>query len=148
MEARKEKGVGGFRFEEAAKKVETRKEFADTAFFKPHIVTTDKDGRARFTFISPEQLTSWRIKLFAFTKDVKEGTLTEEAVTRKDLMVRADLPFRVDAAGRMRALRASGSGDARQVLRSERCVFIVCQGGPLKPAFSTWKAAAQYVLRC
>jgi uncharacterized protein YfaS (alpha-2-macroglobulin family) len=92
MEARKDKAVGGFRLEEAAKKVETRKEFADTAFFKPHIVTTDKDGRAKFTFISPEQLTSWRIKLFAFTKDVKEGTLIEEAITRKDLMVRADLP--------------------------------------------------------
>ncbi len=82
----------GYEYEEVAKKIETRKGFADTAFFKPHIVTTDKDGRARFTFISPEQVTSWRIKLFAFTKDVKEGTLTEETVTKKDLMVRADLP--------------------------------------------------------
>jgi len=106
MEAKKDKAVGGFRLEEAAKKVETRKEFADTAFFKPHIVTSDKDGRARFTFISPEQLTSWRIKLFAFTRDVKEGTLTEESVTRKDLMVRADLPrfFREKDRGTVSAI--------------------------------------------
>ncbi|GAH72796.1 unnamed protein product, partial [marine sediment metagenome] len=65
-----------------------------------------KDGRARFTFISPEQLTSWRIKLFAFTRDVKEGTLTEESVTRKDLMVRADLPrfFREKDKGTVSAI--------------------------------------------
>ncbi|UCC96175.1 MAG: hypothetical protein JSW40_05375, partial [Candidatus Omnitrophota bacterium] len=58
------------KYEESAKKVETRKEFADTAFFKPHIVTV-KDGKGAFSFTAPEQLTSWRIKLFAFTKDVK-----------------------------------------------------------------------------
>jgi uncharacterized protein YfaS (alpha-2-macroglobulin family) len=89
--AAKEKKAEVGKYEEAAKKVETRKEFADTAFFKPHIVTI-KDGTGAFFFTAPEQLTSWRIKLFAFTKDVKEGTLTEESVTKKDLMVRADLP--------------------------------------------------------
>ncbi len=96
----------GFEHEETAKKVETRKEFADTAFFKPHLVTTDRDGRAQFSFTAPEQLTSWRIKLFAFTKDVKEGTLTEEAVTKKDLMVRADLPrfFREKDKGTVTAI--------------------------------------------
>ncbi|MCM8800466.1 MAG: MG2 domain-containing protein [Candidatus Omnitrophica bacterium] len=93
------------KYEEAAKKVETRKEFADTAFFKPHIVTK-KDGTGAFSFIAPEQLTSWRIKLFAFTKDVKEGTLTEEAVTKKDLMVRLDLPrfFREKDKGTVTAI--------------------------------------------
>ncbi|MDP2923336.1 MAG: alpha-2-macroglobulin family protein [Candidatus Omnitrophota bacterium] len=77
--------------EQQVKKVETRKEFADTAFFMPHLVTL-KDGRAKFTFKAPEQLTSWKIKAFAFTKDIKEGVLSEEAVTKKDLMVRLDLP--------------------------------------------------------
>ncbi len=84
--------VDRVRHEDLAKRIEPRETFAHTAFFEPHLVTTDKDGRTRFSFLSPEQLTGWRIKLFAFTKDVKEGTLTEEAVTRKDLMVRADLP--------------------------------------------------------
>jgi len=80
-----------FKYQEAVKGVKTRKEFADTAFFKPHIVT-GKNGKGRFSFIVPEQLASWRIKLFAFNKDVEEGALTEEAVTKKELMVRADLP--------------------------------------------------------
>ncbi|MFC1703307.1 MG2 domain-containing protein [Candidatus Omnitrophota bacterium] len=94
-----------FKHEAAAKKVETRKAFADTAFFKPHLLTAE-DGKGLFSFIAPEQLTSWRIKLFAFTKDVKEGTLTEEAVTKKDLMVRADLPrfFREKDKGTVTAI--------------------------------------------
>ncbi|MFH0732635.1 MAG: alpha-2-macroglobulin family protein [Candidatus Omnitrophota bacterium] len=99
-----ESGEG--KYEEAAKKIETRKEFADTAFFKPHIFTTSENGSAQFSFTSPEQLTSWKIKLFAFTKDIKEGTLTEEAVTRKDLMVRADIPrfFREKDKGMVTAI--------------------------------------------
>ncbi|MFC1712512.1 alpha-2-macroglobulin, partial [Candidatus Poribacteria bacterium] len=90
---------------EAAKKVEARKEFADTAFFRQHI-STAKDGTGMFSFTAPEQLTSWRIKLFAFTNDVKEGALVEEAVTKKDLMVRADLPrfFREKDKGTVTAI--------------------------------------------
>jgi uncharacterized protein YfaS (alpha-2-macroglobulin family) len=91
---------------EAAAGVQTREKFADTAFFKPHIVTAARTGRGRFTFTAPEQLTSWKIKVFAFTKDIKEGSLTEEAVTRKDLMVRADIPrfFREKDEGTVTAI--------------------------------------------
>ncbi|MFC1752728.1 alpha-2-macroglobulin [Thermoproteota archaeon] len=105
-------GTEFFRSEEAAKKVETRKAFADTAFFKPHIVTL-KDGKAFFSFTAPEQLTSWRVKAFAFTKDIKEGVLTQEAVTRKDLMVRADLPrfFREKDKGTVTAIVHNESED-------------------------------------
>ncbi len=105
MEEKAELEFNGLGGEEAAKKVETRKEFADTAFFKPHIAM-GKDGTGVFSFTAPEQLTSWRIKLFAFTSDVKEGTLTEEAVTKKDLMVRADLPrfFREKDKGTVTAI--------------------------------------------
>ncbi len=71
--------------------VETRKAFADTAFFLPHVVT-DSSGAARFSFTAPEQLTGWKIKAFALTRDASWGELEKEAVTRKDLMVRLDLP--------------------------------------------------------
>ena len=94
-----------FKYQETAKGVKTRKEFADTAFFKPHIVT-GKNGQGQFSFIVPEQLAGWRIKLFAFNKDVKEGALTAEAVTKKELMVRADLPrfFREKDQGTVTAI--------------------------------------------
>ncbi|MBN2352883.1 MAG: hypothetical protein JXD23_09980 [Spirochaetales bacterium] len=71
--------------------VETRKAFADTAYFLPH-VTTDRSGSATFSFTAPEQLTGWKIKAFALTKDASWGEIEKEAVTRKDLMVRLDLP--------------------------------------------------------
>lgn len=109
--------------EVSAKKVEARSEFADTAFFKPHIVTTSKDGRSQFKFVTPDQLTSWRVKLFAFTKDVKEGTLTEEVVTKKELMVRADLPrfFREKDKGTITAIVHNESDN---VLKGELFVDI------------------------
>lgn len=74
-----------------APKIETRKAFADTAFFHP-FVRTGPDGTASFSFKAPEQLTSWTIKVLSFTTDVKQGSLSSEAVTKKDLMVRADIP--------------------------------------------------------
>lgn len=85
--------VGGkdAEYEEAVTKLRPRRDFAPTAFFKPHI-TTGRDGTGSFSFTVPDQLTSWRTKVFAFTQDVKEGSLSAEAVTRKDLMVRLDLP--------------------------------------------------------
>jgi uncharacterized protein YfaS (alpha-2-macroglobulin family) len=91
--------------ESTVEKIQARTKFADTAFFKPHLVTT-KNGEVKFNFTSPEQLTSWKVKLFAFTKDVKEGRLTEEVVTKKDLMVRLDLPrfFREKDKGTITAI--------------------------------------------
>jgi uncharacterized protein YfaS (alpha-2-macroglobulin family) len=116
-------------YEEAAKKVEARAEFADTAFFKPHIITSDKDGLAQFKFVTPDQLTSWRVKLFAFTKDVQEGTLTEEVVTKKELMVRADLPrfFREKDKGTITAIVHNESDN---ILKGELFVDITENNKP------------------
>lgn len=101
-------------FVERQQQVEARKEFADTAFFKPHLVTA-KDGKAIFNFTAPEQLTSWRIKAFAFTKDAKEGTLLEEAVTKKELMVRLDLP---------RFFREKDQGTITAIVHNEKDVVL------------------------
>ncbi len=75
----------------SAPAVQARQAFADTAFFLPH-VTTDAKGEGRFSFTAPEQLTGWKIRTVAFTPDVSWGELEETAVTKKDLMVRLDLP--------------------------------------------------------
>ncbi|MBP7653877.1 hypothetical protein KA977_10670, partial [Candidatus Dependentiae bacterium] len=71
--------------------IQTRMEFSESAFFKPHIVT-DKNGNGSFGFKTPDQLTSWKIKAFAFTRDMKEGVLTDETESKKKLMIRADIP--------------------------------------------------------
>jgi uncharacterized protein YfaS (alpha-2-macroglobulin family) len=70
---------------------EPRREFAPTAFFRPHLVTA-VDGKASFSFTVPDQLTSWRAKVFTFTQDVKEGSLSATARTKMELMVRLDMP--------------------------------------------------------
>ncbi|MBN1525204.1 MAG: hypothetical protein JW904_12010 [Spirochaetales bacterium] len=70
--------------------IQARKAFADTAFFLPHVQT--KNGAGSFSFTAPEQLTSWKIMAIALTADAAYGMIEEEAVTKKDLMVRLDLP--------------------------------------------------------
>jgi uncharacterized protein YfaS (alpha-2-macroglobulin family) len=83
--------LAGYVSPEGEKQITARKNFSETAFFLPYIKTDDK-GKASFSFTAPEQLTGWRVKLFAFTKEASEGVLTEEVVTKKDLMVRIDIP--------------------------------------------------------
>ncbi|MFH1283112.1 MAG: MG2 domain-containing protein [bacterium] len=76
---------------ETPKEAKSRNIFADTAFFRPFIRTAE-NGKSTFSFTAPEQLTSWHIKAFAFTPDIKEGVLVDEAITQKELMVRVDIP--------------------------------------------------------
>lgn len=71
--------------------VQTRTNFNETAFFYPEL-KTDKEGKINFTFISPEALTQWKLRLFAHTKNVESGYLEKFAVTQKELMVAPNLP--------------------------------------------------------
>lgn len=88
-----------------AEEPKIRKSFNETAFFIPEVIT-GKDGKGLFSFTVPEQLTGWKLKAFAFTPDAKECRLTEEVVTKKDLMVRADIPrfFREGDSGTIDAV--------------------------------------------
>ncbi|WP_417350579.1 MG2 domain-containing protein [Flavobacterium alkalisoli] len=76
---------------EELKKVGTRKNLDETAFFYPHL-TTDKDGNLSFTFTTPEALTEWSMRLFAHSKDAKSGYFEHWAITQKDLMVMPNMP--------------------------------------------------------
>lgn len=91
--------------QEVSKKEPVRSDFSETAFFFPHLMALTQQG-ATITFKAPEQLTSWKVKLFALTKDRKEGALIEEVVTKKDLMVRIDIPrfFREKDMGTVTAM--------------------------------------------
>jgi TonB-dependent SusC/RagA subfamily outer membrane receptor len=72
-------------------KVNARKNFNETAFFFPHL-STDENGRIRFSFTTPESLTRWKIQLLAHTKDLITGTKTLQAVTQKEMMITPNLP--------------------------------------------------------
>jgi TonB-dependent SusC/RagA subfamily outer membrane receptor len=72
-------------------KVKARKNFNETAFFFPHL-STDENGRIRFSFTTPESLTRWKLQLLAHTRDLTTTTKTLQAVTQKDLMVTPNAP--------------------------------------------------------
>jgi len=72
-------------------KVSARKNLNETAFFFPHI-TTDENGKIRFSFTSPESLTRWKIQLLAHTKNLVTASKTLQAVTQKEMMVTPNLP--------------------------------------------------------
>lgn len=76
---------------EAAPVMPIRSNFNETAFFYPNL-QTDKNGDATFSFTMPDALTRWKLRMLAYTKDLKVGTLEKTFVTQKPVMIMADMP--------------------------------------------------------
>ncbi|MBO0937823.1 carboxypeptidase-like regulatory domain-containing protein [Fibrella sp. HMF5335] len=68
-----------------------RKNFNETAFFFPQLLT-DKEGRVVLKFTMPEALTRWRLMTFAHTKTMQTGSFEATAQTQKELMVTTNVP--------------------------------------------------------
>lgn len=71
--------------------VSVRENFNETAAFFPCIETDDK-GIAKLTFTLPESVTTWRFISIAHDKDMRFGTLEDEIVAQKKLMVQPRMP--------------------------------------------------------
>jgi hypothetical protein len=72
-------------------KVQVRTNLNETAFFYPHLFT-DANGDVLIKFTMPEALTKWKFIGLAHTKDLKIGSIHEEVVTQKELMVQPNAP--------------------------------------------------------
>jgi uncharacterized protein YfaS (alpha-2-macroglobulin family) len=72
-------------------KVSPRKNLNETAFFFPQLVS-NSSGEVTMTFTMPEALTEWSFLGFAHDSQLRGGSLTEKAVTSKDLMVQPNPP--------------------------------------------------------
>jgi uncharacterized protein YfaS (alpha-2-macroglobulin family) len=68
-----------------------RSKFADTAFWTTQVIT-DENGRAEVSFPMPENLTAWKIKVWAMGHGTRVGEASADAVTRKDVIVRLQAP--------------------------------------------------------
>lgn len=68
-----------------------RKNFNETAFFFPHLLT-DKDGNMSFSFTTPETLTRWKLQTLGHTKELAFGFISNETLTQKELMVQPNAP--------------------------------------------------------
>lgn len=82
---------GQKKLDEELAKVNARKNFNETAFFFPQL-STDENGRVKFTFTTPESLTRWKLQLLAHTRDLLTTTKILNAVTQKDMMVTPNAP--------------------------------------------------------
>jgi len=78
---------------EAAEMVQptVRTQFADTALWVGAI-ETDSKGTAEVSLKMPENLTTWRIKVWAMGHGTKVGQGQTDVVTRKDLILRMQAP--------------------------------------------------------
>ncbi|MCC6127189.1 MAG: alpha-2-macroglobulin [Pirellulales bacterium] len=68
-----------------------RTKFADTALWVGAL-TTAKDGTAEVSLDMPENLTTWRIKVWGMGHGTKVGQGQTDVITRKDLIVRLQAP--------------------------------------------------------
>jgi uncharacterized protein YfaS (alpha-2-macroglobulin family) len=71
--------------------VKVRKNFNETAFFYPTL-QTNENGEIIVNFTIPEALTRWKMLGFAHTPDLKSGSIINQLVTQKDLMVVPNQP--------------------------------------------------------
>ncbi len=71
--------------------IQIRKDFRETAFFYPSLVT-DSTGNLILKFTAPESLTRWKMMGLAITKNLEYGSFEKELVTRKELMVFPNAP--------------------------------------------------------
>lgn len=70
---------------------EIRSEFADTAFWAGRI-RTDENGEAELSFDMPENITSWKMRVWSFAPGTRVGEGTTEVITRKNLILRMERP--------------------------------------------------------
>ncbi len=88
-------GKGGAHFAHAAAtplvQPTIRTKFADTAFWVGSL-TTAADGTAEVSLDMPENLTTWRIKVWGMGQGTRVGQEQTDVVTRKDLIIRMEAP--------------------------------------------------------
>ena len=71
--------------------VAVRKNFADTAFWATK-VTLDANGEAEIELDMPENLTTWKVKVWSMTHGTKVGQGETEVITSKDFILRLQSP--------------------------------------------------------
>ncbi|MCL2435871.1 MAG: MG2 domain-containing protein, partial [Lentimicrobiaceae bacterium] len=91
MRFAEEIAAGGMQEQQVSPPIQIRRNFSETAFFYPTL-TTNESGEIFLNFTMPESLTRWNFLGLAHTKDLKIGTITEEIITQKELMVMPNLP--------------------------------------------------------
>ena len=83
--------LADFKNESSFAEPTVRKEFKDTAFWQPDVVTGG-DGKATVSFKLPDNLTTWRATARAVTEDTRVGSAVQKTLARKDVIMRLQMP--------------------------------------------------------
>ncbi|HCC48367.1 MAG TPA: hypothetical protein DEQ38_09685 [Elusimicrobia bacterium] len=113
--------------------VQVRTDFSETAYYNPQLKVFK--GEAGFSFKIPERLTSWKISSYVLTRSARRGSFSAEAVTKKDLMVRLDLP-RFFREGDKSRLTAVVTNDTAGELSGEVTLSVTRDGAPAHADFA------------
>jgi uncharacterized protein YfaS (alpha-2-macroglobulin family) len=142
--------------DKAEPKIVTRKRFEDTAFWQP-AVQTDSQGRATVQFNLPDNLTTWRATVQAFTPDMSIGRQISKVVVSKEFFVRLETPRFLTQRdeSRVMALVHNETGEPQTVLVRLRVEGVALSGNPeqtltVEPggvATATWQVRAERVGR-
>jgi uncharacterized protein YfaS (alpha-2-macroglobulin family) len=83
--------LADFKNESSYAETTVRKEFKDTAFWQPDVVTGG-DGKATVSFKLPDNLTTWRATARGVTADTRVGSTVQKTIARKDVIMRLEMP--------------------------------------------------------
>jgi uncharacterized protein YfaS (alpha-2-macroglobulin family) len=124
----------------AAEAPALRSQFAETAFWKPQLLT-EADGTASIEFTVPDSVTSWNVFVHAVTRDWKAGSVRKETKSVKELMVRPYVPrfLREGDAAEMKVVVNNASGKTL----SGRVVFDVLDAATSASVLADFGLAAE-----
>ena len=71
--------------------VKARANLNETAFFLPQL-TVNEEGIVSIDFEIPEALTTWKFMGFAHGTKLQNGSITQEVITQKELMIQPNAP--------------------------------------------------------
>lgn len=93
MVKKKEKAEAGMtdKDEPSDQELQIRENFEKTAFFFPSLVTDEK-GVATLSFTLPESVTTWCLKAIANDVEMNNGSISEEVLAQKTIMVQTNMP--------------------------------------------------------
>ncbi len=72
-------------------KVKARTNLNETAFFMPQL-TVNEEGIVSIDFEMPEALTTWKFMGYAHGTKLQSGSITQEVITQKELMIQPNAP--------------------------------------------------------
>lgn len=116
----------------AEPEVKARTDFSETAYYNPQLKVSK--GTGKFSFTIPERLTSWKISSYLLTRGARRGSFSAETVTKKDLMVRLDIP-RFFREGDKSRLTAVVTNDTAGELSGEVALSVTLDGAAAQDKF-------------